>query len=252
MRPVVPKVRVGEILHGTRNLRHWLRLASTVRSMEDVRSAKEMGIVVGGSKKELHTPSKLDTFVVSSNMEPCFSVWGSNQNVVLLFINPHREFRGRLSNRMDPSLFSQWFTRSEDLQPDLRTWPSHAYTLWACLQMGCWGRDDSGVRFPFRPDSQREAFALHDGLNQVDRNRAAQGVKAAIGRGAVRAHNVMFTHADGELLRGFGPKLSDLAVMKRRLTELAQDPRVLAEAKKHFEAGPNLWLDKVFKLPPHT
>ncbi len=174
MLPVVPKVRVGDVLYATRNLRNWLQTAS-LKSAANY--AHEGGVGGRVAKSIIYTPKRTDKYVVCVNTGRVFAVFIHEENPkdemggkILFFINPlaapkyrpisagrpvgapSRGYRvsipGPSSNkkkkktsapkeegRMSPALFSTWFVRSTEKMPDLRLWPTPFYAVWASLQM---------------------------------------------------------------------------------------------------------------------
>ena len=70
MRPVIPKVRVGDILLGTKNLRNWLQTASLLNYVNQLGNQH----YANSTKGSLYLPSKKDRFVVAVNAWETFAV----------------------------------------------------------------------------------------------------------------------------------------------------------------------------------
>jgi len=134
LQPLVPKIRAGEVLRGTRNLRHWLRTSSILHNVEHLsRNGREFTDPV--LSKGLYTPQKDDTFIVAANTPFHFCVWSARQNITLIFINPSGRHTQDIPPYMNPGLFATWFVRTNEYNLDLNKWPNFAYYLWGMVQM---------------------------------------------------------------------------------------------------------------------
>ena len=169
MLPVVPKVRVGDVLYATRNLRNWLQTASLMYSVKHVHD----GGSLRGSKSVIYAPKRKDRYVVCVNAGLVFAVFVPERELTLFFVNTVDSRAGKealkkqlgfvpsvhyaqpgasrpapganyqkkkkskrdTGTRMSPSLFSTWFVRSDERIPDLRQWPDQSYAAWVSLQM---------------------------------------------------------------------------------------------------------------------
>ncbi len=161
MKPLISRVRAGDVLLGTKNLRTYLQMASLYRiamygqahGLADRRAPNAP--MPGGPV--LYGPNKSDQFVVLANTDDRFAVWSSNQHIVLLFVNPCPESKvqktlgtrrvipvlnppGRFrptgpeswrnsAARMTPEIFSSWFVKTKLKNVDLTRWPDYAWYL---------------------------------------------------------------------------------------------------------------------------
>jgi hypothetical protein len=134
MIPLVPGVRVGDILTGTRILRHWLRAASIWRIFYNVSNNR------GSILPPLYSPRKSDQYVVLANIGEAFSVWNRKDGTVLVFANPSiPSDNPHIYQRMSPAIFSSWFVRTEGRLPDVMDWDDKARYVWLSIQMECGG-----------------------------------------------------------------------------------------------------------------
>lgn len=260
MKPIIPKVHVGDILLGTKNLRNWLQTASIFRYLTVLKNGIpwDAGIV---KNYNIYTPSKDDKFVVAVNIGNSFLVWQIGQNITILFVNgksktmtkpnilapPEPEFKileqtqhvnkkFSAKMKMDPSIFSKWFIRTEGKRPDLlNSWPDYAYQFWGSLQMNGVSNRENPIRvrvtnlidFPFTTHLD----------NTQPKTFIREQVKDTIKKGIIRGSNDKNTYVNG---RGpYGPSLDDIHRLRRQIHEIMNNSRV---AKK-------LETDVGFRLP---
>lgn len=216
MLPVIPKVRVGEVLHGTRHLRSWLQISSVLAYFENI-SLNSAFKPLKHVKDLIHCPSKKDRYVVAVNQGHVFAVWGVDKPLVLTFqnykdsANTNRAYRTDISKsgpfkwstvppeppkkcqqHMSPEIFAHWFIRCNDYLPDLKQWPEYAVRIWAAFQM-------------------RGAFA----------NLSRLSVSGTIGTSAPFRMPGMNTDIDKPSLFGILPNyLSDASLYRKRGTTL--------------------------------
>lgn len=234
MKPVISKIRVGDVLLGTKNLRSYLRTCSMLRYFRALDWKY-------GPKKDprslLYTPSKQDQFIVSVNNHDKFAVWSPNKNVVLLFVNRTTSGRHDRTIAMDASIFAQWFVRTQDRSPAVKTWPVHAHYLWASIHMNAWRNPETLLRMTSGHVEHAEdgPFEFADGLgvDDVERQTIAQAVRESIKRGVFRnfpnnKKQVPQLFSGG----GFGPRLQDLPEMRSRLENMMRNPRLVSKAKQ--------------------
>lgn len=233
MKPVVPKIRVGDVLLGTKNLRSYLRTCSLIRYFQvlDRRSF--------GPKTEagslLYTPNKQDPFVVMVNNHNRFAVWSPNKDVVLLFINPQEGY-GSIEEYMNPEIFAQWFLRSSGKNPDVRSWPLHAHYIWASLHMNAWRNRHSPLKFHVRGAEPEEApFVNHLSISpgSVERQTISEAVREAVTHGVFRNlpdSKKRVPHLFGG--SGFGPNLREVSQLRSKLETLMRNPRLVSKAKQ--------------------
>lgn len=248
MRPVIPKVRVGDILLGTKNLRNWLQTASLLGYITQLADPHDQN-PKGGS---LFIPTKKDRFVVAANSWETFAVWGMDREVMVMFCNPTAPaarnsiglpaevrvgIRGTARRDaafglvedpvMSPALFAQWFIRTRGKNPDLlNAWPDHAYYLWASLQMnGISSSRDSlsyialpGVDAPFANGRHYE----------IDRGELRRLVRQIIRSGLPRKKERRRSPSRG---RAYGPRLQDIPVWREQIRAVAANPRVMKKLK---------------------
>lgn len=222
MPPVIPKVRVGEVLFGTKNLRHYLRTASILSYVRDLH--------VGIKPSLIYTPSRQDRFVVAANVRPYFAAWGPNQDVVLLFKNGEED-RGP---RMDPNIFAQWFVRSGLYQPDLSSWPGYACTIWSVLQMNSGSVPRNTITIAPAPnklnisglgEGTKTPFMIHKATTG-NKDLVFENTRAAIRCGMTRPN------APRNAFRkdfSCGPRLSDLKAMYEELARITRNPRIIQQ-----------------------
>ncbi len=232
MRPVVPRVRVGEVLLGTKNLRNWLH-TSALRVY--VRRLK--GRPTESLENGLPPLAKTDKFVVAVNAWETFGVWNRENEIVLLFVNPPRG-RGGFgpvesgAPRMSPDLFARWFIRTKGRQPDLEAWPNYAYHLWAALQMNVYSGGPHrqinyaamlGVEAPFtlarRNDGNNRAFI---------REKLEQSIPFGVTRQKTRKR-----HPSNEV--AYGPDLRDLPTMRQEIRNITKNPHMAAKLVNYPE-----------------
>lgn len=220
MRPLVAKVKVGDVLHGTRNLRNYLRTASILSRVENVAHG-----VMGHCLSSVYTPSKNDEFVVAVNAWGMFGVWCPRDNLVLLWSNPTKRQveRHGMPGRMSPADFATWFVRTSERKPNLTTWPKFAYNMWAYLHMNAIQARNVGYVYG---NNRMEPFTAHRSFEQwSERNDTQSFVRAAIKRGMTRFKlgGAVSISSGGN---GCGPSMSDLETMERSLRDHLSNPRL--------------------------
>jgi hypothetical protein len=135
-------------------------------------------------------------------------------------------------------MFSAWFIKTKGKQPSLGTWPDFAWYLYVTLQLNTAassGRSSDAnfskvLPFSMRRDTGEDSdaeipFMISEWNNSHTRSRAEVTRKAnrLVAQGINRP-NSKKTPLMG-FNRGFGPLLSDLDMMRRRIAQLTQDPR---------------------------
>jgi len=248
MKPVVQKVRVGDVLLGTKNLRSYLRTCSMLRYFRVL--DRKYG-PKGDPKSLLYTPSKQDRFVVTVNNYGRFAVWSPNKNVVLLFVDRDEKYSlGENQQVMNADIFAQWFVRTQGRSPVVRDWPAHAHYLWASIHMNAWRNPETQLRCNSGHVEHTEdgPFEFADGLgvNDIDRHTITHAVREAVTRGVFR--NLPNSKKQTPQLfsgGGFGPRLQDLPGMRANLESMMRNPRLVSKAKQNKE------LDFAFLLNVH-
>ncbi len=230
MRPVIPRVRVGDVLKGTRNLRHWLQTAATLNYLNHLRHG--CGYTGGGEAKEcIYTPSKDDEFLVTVNAWGIFSVYSANKEVVLLFINRSKEWHNRMHRPffMDPTIFSKWFIRTSRKHPDLETWPLFPYYMRACLHLNMSSTKNTTCAPEIHiMDGPEGPFQMHS--NQVggwEKLSLRKLIQSCTPRGITRPGSCRWIPAN----IGHGPRMDDLGRMRGEIRRLCSDPRLLQKIK---------------------
>jgi hypothetical protein len=232
MKPVVPKIRVGDVLLGTKNLRSYLRTCSLIRYFQ-VLDRRSFGPKIEAGSL-LYTPHKQDRFVVMANNHGKFAVWSPNKNVVLLFINPQAEY-GSLEY-MNPEIFAQWFLRSSGKSPDVRSWPLHAHYIWGSLHMNAWKNRHTPLKFNVRGAEAEEApFVNHKSISpgSVERQTISEAVRESVMHGVFRNlpdSKKRTPHLFGG--GGYGPNLREVAQLRSKLETLMRNPRLVSKAKQ--------------------
>ncbi len=267
MKPLISRVRAGDVLLGTKNLRTYLQMASLCRialygqahGLAERRGRHD--IVRGGPV--LYSPNKSDQFIVLANTDDRFAVWSSNQNLVLLFVNPCPkgaapktlgtrrvvsipqpllkpgqfvpsggvEWR-YVAPRMTPEIFSSWFIKTRLKNVDLTQWPDYAWYLHVSLQ--------HGVTSQGKPRDSRGAgafsFVSHLGQWEIDApfklaewNKGSQRAQMARLATKLLERGIGRTTANRPsslgMNHGYGPLLGDIPVIKNKIREAAQNPR---------------------------
>ena len=258
MRPLIPRVRVGDVLKGTKNLRNYLQTAATL----DHISSLVPGLT-GRKARPCHSrgyhPSKEDEFLVTVNARNIFGVWSNNNDVVLLFVNPHKDkprkrkptvfgleplpSRGRpstvyLPNRMDPTIFSKWFIHTPKKYVDLTTWPSAPYYMWMSLHLNM--SSAPGKRQPLFcfPPGPSAPFSLYTNGRGWDRDQSIQLIREQVVQGVTRS-----SHPSNHLpTEGFGPRLEETDNMRQKIAELCSNPRIEQQYTKEDSKAYKNWL----------
>ena len=259
MLPVVPKVRVGDILYATRNLRNWLQTASLMYSVKHIRN----GGSPRSSKSVIYTPKREDKYVVCVNAGLVFAVFVPGQELVLFFINTtgDRTRKGATraiaravetvakkkkvgrerDDRMSPSLFSTWFVRSNERMPDLRQWPDHPYAAWASLQMNAISVNGDyrlTIALPRQYDSifypnMGGLGNFGAGKRSKDRGTVRSCLQYAIKIGMTREDYQTGYFSTTMMGHAFGPRMSDIEGFRKDLRRWTKNPRT----KKSLETG---------------
>lgn len=232
MRPVIPRVRVGDVLKGTRNLRHWLQTAATLNYLNNLRHN------YGDSNKAkecIYTPSKNDEFLVTVNAWGVFGVYSVNKDVVLLFINRSKEYHKRMHRPllMDPTIFSKWFIRTPRKCPDLETWPLFPYYMRACLHLNV-----SSMKHEMNTP-QMQIMNGPEGPFQMHSNQVGGWEKASL-KAFVQASTPKGITRPGawnwiSAYMGHGPRMEDLEPMRGEIMRLCSNPRLLQKIKSDKE-----------------
>lgn len=229
MRPLIGKVKVGDILKGTRNLRNYLRTVSLLQHLEAIRAGLGRNNV-----PKLYTPSKEDNFVVGMNAWGGFGVWCAREDLVILWFNPISVILKKKQSelRMSPSLFAHWFIRTQDRNPDLKEWPIYAYNLRSYLHLNGiennlqsqFVNDKSSNRYnPFL--GRYNPFRVHQELTNIgDRYHIKKYTLHVIKRGKTRLNIGGNTILSLET-QGNGPRIRDIKKMKFRIREYLSEPR---------------------------
>jgi len=232
VRPVIPKVQVGDILLGTKNLRNWLQTASLLSYVNLLANQH----YANSKKGSLYLPSKTDRFVVAVNAWESFAVWGLDQDAIVLFCNAknesHPKYKHGPSNRdaeaMSPALFSQWFVRTRGRRPDLlKTWPDHAYYLWASLQMNVISSPDHALNYMVPPGIDTP-FTTHL-HNDTPKHKIRELVQQGIQRGLIRGKQRRRPPVGG---RAYGPSLQDIPRWREEIRGVTANPRIVKKLKE--------------------
>lgn len=237
MKPVISKVRVGDVLLGTKNLRSYLRTCSLLRyfrALDRRYGPKE------DPKALLYTPGKQDHFIVAVNNHDRFAVWSPNKDVVLLFVNGSQDVFGN-QQRMDSERFAQWFLRTDNKRPDVSKWPDHAHFLWAALHMNAWRNPERSLQVRLHGMGQENYDLPFDlakgmGVDGVDRTTISVAVKESVTRGVFR--NLPNAKKGIPLLfggAGQGPELKELPELRRQLEIYTRNSRLVSKAKQTKE-----------------
>jgi len=237
VRPLIPRVRVGDVLLGTRNLRHYLQTAATLNYLQEV--SQDLSYR-NRAKANLYRPSKEDEFLVTVNAWDTFGVYNVSKEVMLLFHNPSKDLStpagfirkkptGKsFPRRMDTTIFSKWFIRTNMKYTDLSGWPATPYYMWAALHMNLNSiRSDSVPNFhcdgsphgPFHMGSQQRNWKRGQ-LMTLLRDWVPTGITRS---GAPTPRQLPN--------QGFGPRLEDIEGMRRDIESLCSNPRLAQRLK---------------------
>lgn len=221
MLPVVPKVKVGDVLFGTRHLREWIHTAShyyLIRAIYQDAPAPSFKIA---------SPPRDCPFIVGANSGRHFFAWSPFENLALIFAN-HTDKGGE---RMRPNLFSHWFIRTQDKRPKLSDWPDWAFGMWANLQMGLCLHKDFRVALP---SVASLPFVLHQLVKKpYPRRNAESAILGIAAQGLFRRR----THFPVVWPAGLGPLPNDAEIFRRELVTLSKSPLVSAFLKKNKKPG---------------
>ncbi|KKL80965.1 hypothetical protein LCGC14_1999490 [marine sediment metagenome] len=277
MLPVVPKVRVGDILYATRNLRNWLQTASLMYSVKHIRN----GGSARSSKSVIYTPKREDKYVVCVNAGLVFAVFIPGQELVLFFINRTEKTSGKAmqfqalnpiteggrrdlqkkkgvsrenDDRMSPSLFSTWFVRSNEKMPDLRQWPDHPYAAWASLQMNAISVNGDyrlTVSLPRQYDSifypnMGGLGNFGAGKKSKDRGTVRSCLQYAIKIGMTRDNYQTGYFSTTMMGHAFGPRMSDIEMFRKDLRRWTKNPRTRKSLKEALSANDSSTLKYLF------
>ena len=277
MLPVVPKVRVGDILYATRNLRNWLQTASLMYSVKHIRN----GGSARSSKSVIYTPGRGDKYVVCVNAGLVFAVFVPGQELVLFFINRTEKTSGKAmqfqalnpiteggrrdlqkkkgvsrenDDRMSPSLFSTWFVRSNEKMPDLRQWPDHPYAAWASLQMNAISVNGDyrlTVSLPRQYDSifypnMGGLGNFGAGKKSKDRGTVRSCLQYAIKIGMTRDNYQTGYFSTTMMGHAFGPRMSDIEMFRKDLRRWTKNPRTRKSLKEALSANDSSTLKYLF------
>lgn len=234
MRPVIPKVRVGDILLGTKNLRNWLQTGSLLNYVTQLANNH----YDNPKKDSLYIPTKQDRFVVAVNAWETFAVWGLDREAVILFCNPSEEkhaipgYRklGRKSTdqAMNPALFAQWFIRTPGKRPDLiNTWPDHAYHLWAALQMNVISNPETPLSYSISPGI--ETYFITPRYGDLKKAEMRERVRQTIQAGLILRKQRRRQPAGG---RTYGPHLEDIPRWQEQIRGVTANPRIRKRLKE--------------------
>ena len=222
MNAVVPKIRVGDVLLGTKNLRNYIRTCSQLRYLNHL-SRKRKGL--HNIKTPLYTPNKQDKFIVAVNNNTRFAVWSSNQNVILFFGNSPsspEEFKPV----MDREIFAQWFLKTPGRNPNVSDWPIQAHFLWASIHKNAVMNPNKRLIFKHPPlNLEDKPFIISSSIRYKEDYRKViqQGVREAIHFGNFKKK---FKYSNA-----CGPKLDDLPKLREGLKYRMEDTRIATEAK---------------------
>lgn len=249
MKPVVPKVRVGDVLCGTRNLRNYLRTCSLARYLTAVGSGMVRKEQLG---RLIHAPSRNDAFVVAANAHGRFCVWSPQGDIVLIFLNTDRDAPNhpRFADTMNKKLFAQWFTRTPARWPETRKWPLYAQFLRAGLHFNA--IRNQGFHIHFSPPGRASAawdlpfdFAQRNVSNRLDQATIQQAIQEAILTGVFRNAGPRSWWAPTSA----GPTLEALRDFREEVHRLSRHPRIASKLNKDHLAGLGPFLESVQAHP---
>ncbi len=239
MRPLIPRVRVGDILKGTRNLRNYLQVASTLnyvtRLNEKATSRKKI-------KEGIFRPTKEERFLVTVNSWGMFGVCSLDSDVVLLFSNPEQPSSPSNqskayplisgSKRMDPTIFSKWFIRTTTRKINLREWSDYAYHMRSTLHLNlCSVGRDNGPTFHAQPGASGPFDMSKLIYGMKTRNQSISLLQHWVTRGITRPSAYKSQGSRRRSSAGFGPLLEETAQMRQEIESLCSNPRIAQRLK---------------------
>lgn len=220
MQPLVPKIRVGEVLRGTRNLRHWLRTASILYNLERLHG-NGLSFLDPSLGKNLYAPQKDDSFIVAANTPFHFCVWSPRQSITLIFMNPTGRHVRDTEPHMNPSLFATWFVRTNEYNLDLSKWPHFAYFIWGMVQMNALALPGQGYNLNVGRHYVTP-FRFHTDLNNPELRNTVAGFVHRTGMwGRLRPSTFKACHTRryGVDNVGYGPRLQHMQSMQTNIRE---------------------------------
>lgn len=220
MLPVVPKVRVGDVLFGTRHLRQWIHASSQNSYIESIyQGVPDLG-------RKIISPSKDCQFIVAANSGRHFLTWSPFENLAILFVNS-----GKGSERMRPDLFAHWFIRTPGRHAQLAAWPEWAFGMWAFLQMGLCMHKDFRMHLP---QTAQLPFDLHRMVTKpYPRVQALAAILNVAAQGLLRGRS----NPPTVWPYSYGPRPEDAAMFQRNTEDMSRHPRVIAFLRKNQKPG---------------
>ncbi len=233
MRPLIPRVRPGDILKGTRNLRNYLQTTATLNLLQEL-SAENLN----PQGTDYH-PTKDEGFLVTANAWDTFGVVGLDSGVTLLFINPAtpsvQKLRGLPEPRMNPTMFSQWFIRTSEKKVDLSEWSDFAHYMWASFHLNLNNSPRKGMsRWAFQP-GYPGIFLYSTWDHDLSKRILSEAILYATVRGSTRPRanpSSATRHSRGVHSSGFGPRLEEIPGMRSEIRGLCHNPRVTQRLMK--------------------
>ncbi len=245
MRPLIPRVRPGDILKGTRNLRNYLSTASTLSYLHQISTSARHN---RARKRQIYRPSKSEQFLVTVNVRGVFAVYAMSESVILFFANgredatpkpfalsngltvPRKKINYRFGNpesdliRMDPTIFSQWFIRTPGKITNVRHWPSYAHYMWMALHLNMVSIVSAEAPLFHIMEGPAGPFEMagHETPKMWTREALVGHFRRWVVRGVTRPNNPWHQQIAGGT---FGPQLKDIAGMRRTIQELCTNPR---------------------------
>jgi hypothetical protein len=223
VQPLIPKVKPGDVLRGTKHLRRWLKTAGLLRYLQSVAGEDTHR---GDASGYLYSPSKGDKFLVTVNTSETFGVYSEEKNgIALIFpaVQGASNSRG-VEKGITPTTFSQWFIRTDVRFVNAQKWPLEAYYMWVSLQLDM-QRAPSESRPTFHQGG--DPFNKHCFLRNWGKSELMLFASRWISRGATRS-------PPKKLLSRLypGPRLTDIEQMQRSIQEICANPRTLQKIKK--------------------
>lgn len=236
MQPVIPRIRVGDVLLGTKNLRNWLQTKSLLAY------TRKLTVGMRVNNEKLYIPRKRDSFVVVVNAWETFAACNFEAKVTILFANPVQQVtHERGEPRMGPSQFATWFIRTRGKRPDLRCWPEWAYYLWASVHMNLMSSRNYQLTY-YLPPEEDATFQIAN-HNEADRDSVRKHLYRAIRAGETR-RKPRRRASLGES-HGYGPKLEDILRDQETLRQMVKNPRLEKRVKSAVPTDLGIFWDHV-------
>lgn len=231
MQPVVPKIRVGDVLRGTKNLRNWLQ-AKSLLALALLVQARHYD---REPENQLFTPRKDSKYIVLVNAWETFIAGDFANNACIIFCNGKVPGQVEPEMRMSPGKFATWFIRTKERCPDLKAWPDWAYRHWLSLQMNLCGSKHQRHPVMIQPGPSGPFLMAQDFVAgphfRADKKEILQ---TEIPRGITRVKTRRPPVNNG---LAHGPRLEDFAEDQEAIRKVTTNLRILKSIEQKLGAS---------------